>query len=329
MKKITLLFACSFIYASSLWANSCQNYFLYNLAPDSSCKTKSNWNLYKEENSLTIMKNHNVGLRWHAPTNNLALNKVEAQNYCNSKGLRLPKIEEMKLLLAETFSERSDITSCHNVGRTLFTAEKTYDSGSQNIIPLDGTLNFPQRSFEIAAFDLSGNKFVTRYEKQVFNVMCVEDVDSSPARPQSRIHECSEIWFPGASVGTKCRLKDGKMMTKVKNGFEIDSDIFFNTPDRNVDVRSWQKAKEICQNKSSELLSYNTFNYLLENLKSDKTERTPQLFCVGVFAGAESAYVENTDYNEIYSWSFIDNDIKYKSRHFIDYRVICENKAAN
>ncbi|MFK7826005.1 MAG: hypothetical protein AB8G05_17775 [Oligoflexales bacterium] len=207
----------SFVNVSNLYAaESCEKYFLLNLGPSSKCETKSKNKLYKETDSITVMKNSARGLKWHQPSQGEELTLEDARTYCKAKGYRLPTVTELQDFVEDTYSERlGGITSCRNLNRSFFSAEASSDLGSYNIVPVEGKISWSQRDFEIAAFDLSSNNFVTRYQGQRFNAMCVEDFNKAPSFQEKMQHDCSEYWLasPSLKVGASCKFDDSTDLT--------------------------------------------------------------------------------------------------------------------
>lgn len=324
---LTSLCFISSLASASLAMESCKKYYLHNLSENSVCETKSRKTLYKELDAITIIDesfNNNRGLRWHKPSEGQALTLAQARVYCDSKGFRLPQVDEVRDFLADTFSERlGGITSCNNVGRTFFDAKATSSRGSENVVPVEGKGSWRQRNFEIAVLNLKYNTLDTRYEEQKFNVMCVEDVNRSPKIAENKVHDCSEYWWPSTDLGTQCNTKDGGIMSKTLNGYK-----FSNGPDINVskndEVRSYMDALVYCQDQGSELLNFKTLESILYSIESPKSGHAPQLFCIDTFAGSEKAFVTNTNTNSVHTWNFTRNALYDHASNGDNYRVVCE-----
>ena len=313
--------------SNSYAAESCEKFFLLNLGPNSKCETKSKKTLYKEANSITIMKTSTRGIKWHKPSKGEELTLTEARAYCKAKGYRLPNVAELENFVEDTYSERlGGITSCTNQNRSFFAAEGSSDLGTHNIVPVEGKASWSQRNFEIAAFDLSSNYFVTRYEGQRFNAMCVEDVDKAPSFQAKVQFDCSEYWLasPKISVGTTCRFDDSADLTKTANGFEFSDGTFLSFPDKNESVKNLDEAKDSCDAKNMDLINAKTLEYFLDGLTDKVTKRKPQVFCVGEFAESESALVEDFNMQNPREWYFPTNKLRNQPFSIVGYRVVCE-----
>ena len=319
----------SFVNVSHSYATeSCEDFFLLNLAPSSKCETKSNKTLFKEKDSITVMQDASTGLKWHKPSKNEALTLKEARKYCADQGYRLPNVDELKDFVNDTYSARlGGITSCRSLNRSFFSAEASVDPSSLNIVPVEGQASWSQRSFEIAAFDLSSNEFVLRYEAQKFNAMCVEDVDRSPSFQAVSQHSCSEYWLasPSISVGTTCKFDDSLDLTKTSSGFEYSDGAFFTSPSRNDNVSNFADAKDHCDAQGLSLMSKKGLDYLFDGITDLNTNRKPQVFCVGEFAGSESALIEDGASQKPLEWYFPINSLRKNPTNLVGFRIVCES----
>ena len=328
MKKlVTSVFLCSLLTASgAMGIDSCEDFFLLNLAPGSTCATRNNKTLYKEKDGFSIVNNVGKGLKLHMPSANQELNLVEAREYCKSLGLRLPSVQELQDFVDDTFSARlGGITSCQNVNRSFFTANATSDNGSKNIVPLEGKATWSQKEFEIAAFDFSNNTAVVRYEQQKFNALCAEDIDQPPYFKPVYKHDCSEYWLASAKIGTSCNLADGKTsLTKTSSGFALSDGNFVSKPEKYTSVSNRDEAQVYCSNQSMNLLSSKTLDYILDGITDKETSRNPQIFCVAEFAGSETAIIDDLYSNSEIEWNFTYNSTSSGSGNILGYRVVCE-----
>ncbi|MFK7826597.1 MAG: hypothetical protein AB8G05_20825 [Oligoflexales bacterium] len=327
MKKlISLVLLYSQMSAThALGINSCEDFFLLNLAPGSVCATRTNKTLYKEKDSFSIVNSTGKGFKLYIPSTNQELTLPEARDFCKSQGLRLPSVKELQEFVDETFSARlGGITSCQNVNRSFFNAEATSDQGSKNIIPLEGKAILSQEDFEIAAFDFSSNTAVVRYEQQKFNASCIENVDQAPTVEIMNEHDCSEYWLASAELGISCKLEDGVSLTKTISGFAFSDGNFVSKPEKYTNVSSLNEGQEYCANQSMNLLSSKTLDYLLKGITDKETARNPQIFCVAEFAGSETAIVDDLYSNSQIEWNFTYNSTSSSSGSLIGYRVVCE-----
>lgn len=328
MKKLVCpILLCSFMSATQAWGtDSCEDFFLLNLAPGSVCKTRSNKMLYKDKDGFSVVNSLGKGLKFHNPTKNQELTKEEARDYCKAQGYRLPSVAELQEFVDDTYSARlGGITSCYNVNRSFFTAESTSNRGSKNTVPLEGKASWAQRDYEIAAFDLTSNTAVVRYEQQKFNAICAEDLEQAPALNPVRDHECSEYWIASAKVGTTCTLDNSTVsLTKTNSGFALSDGGFISKPTRDVSVNDLNEAEDECNKRGMNLLSAKTLDLLLEGVSNKETQRKPQFFCVGEFAASETAVIAGPYNGGQIEWNFTYNSRSSGNGNILGYRVVCE-----
>ncbi|NRA46024.1 MAG: hypothetical protein HRU09_13815 [Oligoflexales bacterium] len=328
MKKIfSAIFLSSILLKGQAWAvESCQDFFLLNLANDSICETRTHKTLYKEKDGFGLVSNSGKGIKIYAPTAGQEFNIHEARAHCISRGLRLPSVEELQEFVDDTFSARlGGVTSCQNVNRFFFTASPTSDNGSKNIVPLEGKATWSQRDFEIAAFDFSNNSAVVRYEQQKFNTLCIEDISRAPSSVAVDKHDCSEFWLASAKVGTSCYLADGKTsLTKTNSGFAFSDGTFISKPEKYTSVSELDEARSYCSIQNMDLLNSKTLDYLLEGVTDKETTRSPQIFCVDEFAGSETAVVDDINSGSLLEWNLTFNSTGSGSGGVLGYRVVCE-----
>ena len=329
MKKLVpSILLCSVIGSNQASAlETCEDFFLLNLAPDSICSTRTNKTLYKEKDSISIIDSSGKGIKLHLPSTDQELNLKEARTFCEAQGMRVPSVAELQEFVDETFSARfGGEVSCRNVNRSFLEAEASSSQGSKNIVPLEGKATWSQRDFEIAAFDFSTNTAVLRYEQQKFNAMCVEDMNKAPAFIPIDQHECSEYWLASTKVGTTCSIGNSQTtLTKTVSGFAFSDGKFISKPERFTSVASLEEARDHCRSRSMGLLNSKTLDYLLDGVTGKEFDQAPQIFCVDEFAGSETALVDDLNSEGLLEWNFTFNRKGSGAGSPLGYRVVCEN----